>query len=517
MTEDNRHDGTCSGTSLALATDLYQLTMAQGYFAAGLSNRQSIFHMFYRTPPFGGRYVIAAGQACFADWLETDAFNTEDLNYLASLSGRNGRPLFSSDFLDFLSSWKFRGSIEAVAEGTVVFPHEPIVRVRAPLLDAQLIETTLLTIVNYQSLVATKASRLRLAAGSDEVLEFGLRRAHGLDGGLSASRAAFIGGTDATSNTLAGSRYNIPVRGTHAHSWVMAFDSEPQAFETYANLFPHNSVLLVDTYNTLEGVRNAIEAGHALRRMGSDLMGIRLDSGDLAYLSIQARRILDESGFENTKIVVSNDLDERLIASLKSQGAPIDIWGVGTKLATAFDEPALGGVYKLAAIENRDGETVERIKLSEQAAKSSLPGCLDVARLRQGGINVGDVIFDTLTEEAPSTDEKVLTIISPEDPWRRKIISTKHIEIDRLLEPLFENGSRVGRQEDVASMRRRTLAGLAAFDRAIFRFENPHVYPAGLSQALFEHREEMRSREFEIIKERLSANGGNHQAQSKST
>ncbi|MEJ2057621.1 MAG: hypothetical protein P8X39_07260, partial [Desulfofustis sp.] len=213
----------------------------------------------------------------------------------------------------------------------------------------------------------------------------------------------------------------------------------------------------------------------------------------------------------------SNDLDERLIASLKSQGAPIDIWGVGTKLATAFDEPALGGVYKLAAIENRDGETVERIKLSEQAAKSSLPGCLDVARLRQGGINVGDVIFDTLTEEAPSTDEKVLTIISPEDPWRRKIISTKHIEIDRLLEPLFENGSRVGRQEDVASMRRRTLAGLAAFDRAIFRFENPHVYPAGLSQALFEHREEMRSREFEIIKERLSANGGNHQAPSKST
>jgi len=516
MTEANRKSGTYPGTSLALATDLYQLTMAQGYFAAGLTERQSIFHMFYRTPPFGGRYVVAAGQACFADWLERHRFNQEDLAYLSSLSGKDGRPLFTGEFLSFLGDWKFRGSIEAVAEGTIVFPHEPIIRVRGPLLDAQLIETTLLTIVNYQTLVATKASRIRLAAGSDEVLEFGLRRAHGLNGGLSASRAAYIGGSDATSNTLAGARYNIPVRGTHAHSWVMAFDSEPQAFATYANLFPHNSVLLVDTYNTLEGVRNAIEAGCALRRMGADLMGIRLDSGDLAYLSIQARKMLDESGFESTRIVVSNDLDERLIASLKSQGAPIDIWGVGTKLATAFDEPALGGVYKLAAIENRDGETVERIKLSEQAGKSSLPGCLDIARMRHGSINVGDVIFDTLTEDPPSTDEKVLTIISPEDPWRRKIISSKDIEIDRLLEPLFEKGGRVGNKEDVAAMRQRTIDGLASFDRAIFRFENPHVYPAGLSQALFDHREEMRNHEFEIIKQRLSANDVNHENNSES-
>jgi len=516
MSEDNRKEGTRSGTSLALATDLYQLTMAQGYFSAGLTERKSIFHMFYRSPPFGGRYVIAAGQACFADWLEKHAFNEEDLAYLSSLSGKDGRPLFSEDFITYLGRWKFRGSIETVAEGTVVFPHEPIIRVRAPLLDAQLIETTLLTIVNYQTLVATKASRMRLAAGSDQVLEFGLRRAHGLDGGLSASRAAYIGGTDATSNTLAGARYHIPVRGTHAHSWVMAFDSEPQAFDTYIKLFPHNSVLLVDTYNTLEGVRNAIEAGHTLRRMGADLMGIRLDSGDLAYLSIQARKLLDESGFESTRIVVSNDLDERLITSLKSQGAPIDIWGVGTKLATAYDEPALGGVYKLAAIENRDGETVERIKLSEQAAKSSLPGCLDIARLRHGEVNVGDVIFDTLTEAPPSTDEQVLTIISPEDPWRRKIISTKEIEIVRLLTPLFENGRRVTSEEDVALMRQRTLAGLASFDRAIFRFENPHVYPAGLSQALFDHREEMRNREFEIIKKRLSANEANNEKNSTS-
>ncbi len=508
MAVDDLDTITYPGTSSALATDLYQLTMAQGYFASGLTDRQSIFHMFYRVPPFRGRYVIAAGQASFADWLENHQFNGEDIRYLRSVSGKDSRPLFSEEFLNFLSSWKFRGSIEAVAEGSVIFPHEPIVRVRAPLLDAQLIETTLLTLVNFQTLVATKASRVRLAAGTDEVLEFGLRRAHGIDGGLSASRAAFIGGADATSNVLAGARFNIPVRGTHAHSWVMAFDNEPQAFAAYIETFPHNSVLLVDTYNTLEGVRNAIEAGRKLRGMGADLMGIRLDSGDLAYLSIQARRLLDEHGFQSTRIVASNDLDERLIASLKAQGAPIDIWGVGTKLATAFDEPALGGVYKLAAIENRNGETVERIKLSEQAAKSSLPGCLDVARLRQGDTNVGDVIFDTLTEDPPSATEKVLTIISPEDPWRRKIISTQNIEVHRLLEPLFAAGRRVGGKEPVAAMRQRTIEGLAGFDKAIFRFENPHVYPAGLSQELFDHREEMRIREFEIIKERLSANAG---------
>jgi len=505
MPDDDVNTRIYPGTSRALATDLYQLTMAQGYFSTGLSERQSIFHMFYRTPPFGGRYVVAAGLQSFADWLEQHSFNPDDIDYLSSLTGRDGSPLFSQDFLDYLGAWRFRGSIEAIPEGTIIFPHEPMVRVRAPLLDGQIIETTLLTLVNFQTLVATKASRVRLAAGNDEVLEFGLRRAHGFDGGLSASRAAFIGGVNATSNVLAGARFGIPVRGTHAHSWVMAFDNEPEAFEAYSALFPHNSVLLVDTYNTLEGVRNAIEAGRKLRQRGSDLMGIRLDSGDLAYLSSQARQLLDEQGFTATRIVASNDLDERLITSLKSQGAPIDTWGVGTKLATAFDEPALGGVYKLAAIENRNGETVERIKLSEQAAKSSLPGCLDIARLQHGGINVGDVIFDTLTEKPPSIEEKVITIISPEDPWRRKIIPTKNISVHCLLKPLFESGRRVGEKESVAAMRQRTLGGLGGFDRAIFRFENPHGYPAGLSQDLFDHREQMRIHEFEIIKERLSA------------
>lgn len=511
MTADTLNSVTTrDSTSWALATDLYQLTMAQGYYAHGLTGRGAIFHMFYRQPPFGGRYVVAAGQSSFADWLESHRFGEGDIDFLASLKGSSNQPLFTRDFLDFLGRWRFRGSIETVREGTIIFPHEPIIRVRAPLLDAQLIETTLLTLMNFQTLVATKASRVRLAAGDDEVLEFGLRRAHGLNGGLSASRAAYIGGVDATSNVLAAARFGIPVRGTHAHSWVMAFDSEPEAFAAYIDQFPHNAVLLVDTYNSLEGVRNAIEAGRMLRERGADLLGIRLDSGDLAYLSSQARRLLDEHGFQATRIVASNDLDERLIASLKSQGAPIDAWGVGTKLVTAFDEPALGGVYKLAAIENIEGETVERIKLSEQAAKTSLPGCLDIARLSQDRIHVGDVIFDTLTEEPPATTEKVITIISPEDPWKRKIISTRNTEIELLLEPLFASGQRIGRLEPVSAMRQRTLDGLAAFDRAIFRFDNPHAYPAGLSEELFRHREEMRSHEFEIIKQRLSANNNDN-------
>ena len=517
MPDDDVNTRIYPGTSRALATDLYQLTMAQGYFSTGLSERQSIFHMFYRTPPFGGRYVVAAGLQSFADWLEQHSFNPDDIDYLSSLTGRDGSPLFSQDFLDYLSAWRFRGSIEAIPEGTIIFPHEPMVRVRAPLLDGQIIETTLLTLVNFQTLVATKASRVRLAAGNDEVLEFGLRRAHGFDGGLSASRAAFIGGVNATSNVLAGARFGIPVRGTHAHSWVMAFDNEPEAFEAYSALFPHNSVLLVDTYNTLEGVRNAIEAGRKLRQGGSDLMGIRLDSGDLAYLSSQARQLLDEQGFTDTRIVASNDLDERLITSLKSQGAPIDTWGVGTKLATAFDEPALGGVYKLAAIENRNGETVERIKLSEQAAKSSLPGCPRYSAPAAWRHQRRRRYFRYPDRKTAVNRGKGHYHHQPEDPWRRKIIPTKNISVHCLLKPLFESGRRVGEKESVAAMRQRTLGGLGGFDRAIFRFENPHGYPAGLSQDLFDHREEMRIHEFEIIKKRLSALDANGHNDSNST
>ena len=490
--------------SWTLATDLYQLTMAQGYVSAGIADRRSVFHMFYRTPPFGGRYVVAAGISVFADWLAAYRFSDADLGFLASLPGKDGKALFQTSFLDYLAKWRFRGSIEAVAEGTVVFPHEPMVRVQAPLLDAQLLETTLLSIVNYQTLVATKASRLRLVAGNDEVLEFGLRRSHGLNGGLSASRAAYIGGVDATSNVQAGAYYGIPLRGTHAHSWVMAFDTEPEAFEEYIKVFPHNSVLLVDTYNTFEGVKHAIEAGLKLREHGAELMGIRLDSGDLAYLAIEARKLLDTAGFKETKIVASNDLDERLITSLKAQGAPIDTWAVGTKLATAFDEPALGGVYKLAVIENKQGDMIERLKLSDQAVKTSIPGSLDVARLKQGNRYLADVIFDTLTEAEPEPGDTIITIISPESPWKRKIVAMKDLQVIRLLHPLFMDGRRVDKTERVSVMRQRTLANLASFDNAIFRLDNPHAYAAGLSQNLFERREAMRASEFEKIKGKLA-------------
>jgi nicotinate phosphoribosyltransferase len=493
------------GTSQALATDFYQLTMAQGYYKAGIADRKSIFHMFYRHPPFGGRYVIAAGIGSFADWLEGLSFSEEDLAYLRSISGIDGKPFFDRSFIDFLAKWRFTGTVEATPEGTIVFPHEPIVRVRAALLDAQIIETTLLAIVNFQSLIATKASRVRLAAGEDEVLEFGLRRAHGVDGGLSASRAAHIGGADATSNVLAGARYGIPVRGTHAHSWVMAFDNELEALHAYAEVFPNNSVLLVDTYDSLEGVRHAIDVGVMLRSKGADLMGVRLDSGDLAYLATEARKLLDAHGFESTRIVVSNDLDERLISSLKSQGAPIDIWGVGTKLVTAFDEPALGGVYKLAAIEDKNSEMVEKMKLSEQPAKTTIPGCLDVARLWQNSLCVGDVIFDTLTEQQPGSSEKIITIISPEDSWKRKIISTKNIRVSTLLAPLFRDGERIDRGESIEALRKRARENLAAFDPAIFRFDNPHAFAAGLSHSLFERREEMRDRQFEENRIKLTS------------
>jgi len=492
-------------TSQALATDFYQLTMAQGYYQAGIADRKSIFHMFYRHPPFGGRYVVAAGIESFADWLDGLSFSREDLAYLRSISGSNGKPFFHQSFLDFLEKWQFTGTVEATPEGTIVFPHEPIVRVCAPLLDAQIIETTLLAIINFQSLIATKASRVRLAAGDDEVLEFGLRRAHGVDGGLSASRAAHIGGADATSNVLAGARYGIPVRGTHAHSWVMAFENELEALHAYAEVFPNNSVLLVDTYDSLEGVRHAIDVGVMLRSKGADLMGVRLDSGDLAYLAKESRKLLDAHGFGATRIVASNDLDERLISSLKAQGAPIDIWGIGTKLVTAFDEPALGGVYKLAAIEDKDSEMVEKMKLSEQPAKTTIPGCLDVARLWQNDLCVGDVIFDTLTEQPPASSDNIITIISPEDSWKRKIISAKHIDVSTLLAPLFRDGQRIDSGESIAVLRKRTQKNLAAFDPAIFRFDNPHAYAAGLSQSLFERREEMRDRQFEENRKKLTS------------
>jgi nicotinate phosphoribosyltransferase len=340
--------------SLALLTDLYQLTMAQAYWKSGVAQKEAVFHMFFRKHPFNSGFTVACGLHTVIEVLKNFRFDESDVAYLATLTGNDGGPLFETGFLDTLQSLRLDCDIDAVPEGTVVFPFEPLLRVKGNLVQGQLIETILLNIINFQTLVATKAARMGVAAQGEPILEFGLRRAQGIDGGLSASRAAYVGGCAATSNVLAGKMFGIPVRGTHAHSWVMSFDDELEAFITYADAMPNNCIFLVDTYDTLEGVHKAVEAGKHLRAKGHEMIGIRLDSGDLAYLSIEARRILDENGFEKAIIVASNDLDETIINSLKQQGAQINVWGVGTKLVTGYDQPALGGVYKLTAIREKD-------------------------------------------------------------------------------------------------------------------------------------------------------------------
>jgi nicotinate phosphoribosyltransferase len=366
--------------SPALLTDLYQLTMAYGYWKEGMRDKEAVFHLTFRQQPFGSGYTIACGLEDAIEYIQNFRFFPDDLQYLETLKDGEDKPLFERAFLDYLAELDIVCDVDALPEGTVVFPHEPLLRINGPLLQCQLVETTLLNIINFQTLIATKSARICLAAQGAPVLEFGLRRAHGPDGGLAASRAAYIGGCAATSNVLAGKVFGIPVKGTHAHSWVMTFSSEVAAFTAFAKAMPANSIFLVDTFDTQQGIRHAIEVAKELRKHSHQFSGIRLDSGDLALLSITARRMLDEAGFPEAKIVASNDLDEHIISSLREQGARIDIWGVGTKLVTAFDQPALGGVFKLGAVRDPGGQWEYKIKLSEQAVKVSNPGVLQVHR-----------------------------------------------------------------------------------------------------------------------------------------
>ncbi|MEZ5393196.1 MAG: nicotinate phosphoribosyltransferase [Bryobacterales bacterium] len=372
------------GQSLALLTDLYELTMAYGYWKSGMAEREAVFHLYFRRAPFGGAFAVACGIGPMVELLRGFRFTVDDLDYLRTLRASDGSALFETAFLEYLHAFEFHCDVDAVREGAIVFPQEPLVRVRGPLLQAQILETLLLNVVNFQTLVATKAARIAHAAQGEQILEFGLRRAQGVDGGLAASRAAYAGGCSATSNVLAGKLYGIPVRGTHAHSWVMSFDSELEAFHAWARVMPANCIFLVDTYDTLEGVRNAIEAGKELRRQGREMLGIRLDSGDLAELSRQARRMLDDAGFTEARVFASGDLDELRIEELRREGAQIAVWGVGTKLVTAYDEPALGGVYKLGAIRD-NGEWSDRLKLSDDVDKISNPGVQQVRRFRVDG------------------------------------------------------------------------------------------------------------------------------------
>jgi nicotinate phosphoribosyltransferase len=461
------------GGSLALLTDLYQLSMAAGYWKTGASEREAVFHLTYRRPPFAGGYAIAAGIAPAIAYLRKLTFQPDDLAYLGSLVDAKGLPLFERDFLAYLGALRFQCTVDAVPEGSLVFPHEPILRVSGPILQAQLVETALLAIVNYQTLVATKAARVCQAARGAPVLEFGLRRAQGIDGGIAGSRAAYIGGVAASSNVLAGKLLGIPIRGTHAHSWVMFHDDELAAFRAYARAQPGNCTFLVDTYDTLDGVKHAIVVGNELRAQGYELAGIRLDSGDLAHLSIEARKLLDAAGFPKAKVVASNDLDEYLISSLHDQGARIDSYGVGTRLITAFDQPALGGVYKLGATKNADGTLHDVIKLSEQPIKISNPGVLQVKRLRRGGELAGDVIYDQLQGYAGPTLHDI------EEPSRAPFTPAFDTAED-LLVTYLDRGEPVGTHGDLETARARAAAELAQLSPRTRRFLNPQPYPVGL-------------------------------------
>ena len=472
-------------TSLALLTDLYQLTMAYGYWKLGRAEQEAVFHLFFRRAPFAGGYAIAAGLRPIIEYFEAFRFDESDVEYLATLTGNDGRPLFDPEFLGYLANLRLTIDVDAMPEGTLAFGQQPLLRVRGPILQCQILETPLLNTINFQTLIATKASRISLAADGQPVLEFGLRRAQGIDGALSASRAAYIGGCAATSNVLAGKRYGIPVKGTHAHSWVMSFDSEAESFHRYAEVLPNNCVFLVDTYDTLDGVRTAIQVGKKLRERGHEMVGIRLDSGDLAYLSIQARQMLDAAGFPDAGIVASNDLDEHIIENLRGQGAQIAVWGVGTKLATAYDQPALGGVYKLGALKDVDGKWQPKVKLSEQAIKTSIPGMLQVRRYATDGGPVGDMIYD----ESAGIDEREI-IVDSKDPTRRKKLASDAAAVD-LLTPVIRRGTIVTKTEELDVIRARARDGLQGLHPSIRRLMNPHEYPVGLDIGLHELRDRM--------------------------
>ena len=468
-----------------LLTDLYQITMAAAYWQAHRADQHAVFHLLFRKHPFAGGFTIASGLADCIQYLRQFHFRKSDLDFLAGLRGNDGKKLFPSAFLRYLGTLKMELNVDAVPEGTVVFPQEPLLRVSGPILQAQLVETALLNFVNFQSLIATKAARVCLAAGEDPVVEFGLRRAQGVDGGLTASRAAYIGGCAGTSNVLVSKMFGIPVKGTHAHSWVMSFASELEAFETYAEALPNNCIFLVDTYDSLAGVRRAIEVGKRLRRRGYKLGGIRLDSGDLAYLSRKARALLDAAGFKDAAIVASNDLNERLITSLKQQGARIDTWGVGTMLVTAYDQPALGGVYKLSAVRHPDGTWEPKIKLSEHVEKVSNPGVLQVRRFSRRKEFIGDAIYDE-TRRVP----RGMTIVHPADPTRRKQFAAG-TRYEDLLKPVLRRGKLVSELPGLEAIRRRVREQLARLHAGIKRLENPHAYPAGLELTLHEAKTKM--------------------------
>lgn len=468
--------------NLSLLTDLYQLTMLQGYFREKQANETVIFDMFFRSNPNSGGYSICAGLEQVIEYIEGLHFTDEDINYLRTLG------LFGDDFLSYLSDFKFTGDIYAIPEGSVIFPKEPIMKIVASIMEAQLIETALLNIINHQSLIATKASRVVFAANGDTVLEFGLRRAQGPDAGIYGARAAMIAGCFATSNVLAGQMFDVPVRGTHAHSWVMSFSDELTAFRKYANLYPNACILLVDTYDTLRsGVPNAIKVFNEMKEKGIELKnyGIRLDSGDLAYLSKKARQLLDNAGFKDAVISASNDLDENLISSLKLQSAKISSWGVGTHLITSKDCPAFGGVYKLSAVYESDKKAFKaKIKLSENAEKNTNPGNKKIYRIYDKDTKkiIADLIC--LVEETLDTSEELL-LFDPLETWKKTLLPGDTYYVKELLVPIFKEGKCVYKSPSVMEIREYCRSEMDTLWEESRRLEYPHNTHVDLSQKLW--------------------------------
>jgi nicotinate phosphoribosyltransferase len=462
----------------ALFTDFYSLTMAQGYWKRNMDHR-AVFEMFFRRQPFGGGFAVFAGLETLLEQLEGFSFSGEDIAYLRGLG------CFEEPFLDYLRGFHFSGSLLALDEGTVIFPHEPLVRVEGGLIECQIVEGMLLNIINFQSLIATKTARVWLASGKGSVMEFGLRRAQGHDGAMSASRAAFIGGASGTSNTLAGKEFGIPVLGTMAHSWIMAYPTEEEAFRAYADLYPDRTVFLIDTYDTLKsGVLNAIKVGKTLAAGGKDF-GVRLDSGDIHYLSVEVRRLLDEAGLTNATITVSNDLDESIIRALTAAGAPVNTWGVGTQMVTGGNEAAFTGVYKLAAREDAAGMLIPAIKFSDNPEKTTTPGIKQVWRIKDGQ---GKAVADVLTLDDPQNPDTLekgnrCALWHPSADYRH-FYHTIEGSAETLLKPRLIGGKPAGPLPSLPEIRSRMAAELESLDSSYTRLLNPHVYKVSISSRL---------------------------------
>lgn len=468
--------------NFTLLTDFYELTMMQGYLKSGKHKEKVIFDMFYRKNPCGNGFAICCGLEQVVEYIRNLHFSEEDIDYLRNLG------IFDEDFIEYLRGFHFTGDIYAIPEGTVVFPKEPLIKVIAPVIEAQLVETAILNLVNHQSLIATKAYRVVHAAQGDGVMEFGLRRAQGPDAGIYGARAAVIAGCIGTSNVYAGQKFHMPVLGTHAHSWIMSFPTELEAFKAYARIYPNNCILLVDTYDTLKsGVKNAILCYDAMKEEGITLkrFGIRLDSGDLAYLSKKARKMLDEAGYPEAIISASNDLDENLIESLKAQGACITSWGVGTNLITSESQPSFGGVYKLAATYSDDGKWVPKIKLSENSEKITNPGNKQIYRIIEK--DSGKVFADYIALEDESFSEKEdLVLFDPIDTWKKSTLKGGSYEMRPLLVPIFLGGKLVYNCPSVEEIKAHCKREQDSLWEECRRLTNPHAVHVDLSDKLYE-------------------------------